>query len=67
MSEPLRAQLELKPVRLQVDPLDQQLHDPGLLRGEQLLPQRVESVERASWRGMPAIVKPLVWGSAVAE
>ena len=28
---------------------------------------RVESVERASWRGMPAIVKPLVWGSAVAE
>lgn len=27
---------------------------------------RVESVERGSWRGMPAIVKPLVWGSAVA-
>lgn len=27
---------------------------------------RVESVERARWRGMPAIVKPLVWGSAVA-
>ena len=25
---------------------------------------RVESVERGSWRGMPAIVKPLVWGSA---
>ena len=27
---------------------------------------RVESVQRGSWRGMPAIVKPLVWGSAVA-
>ena len=26
----------------------------------------VESVERGCWRGMPAIVKPLVWGSAVA-
>jgi SAM-dependent methyltransferase len=25
---------------------------------------RIESVERGSWRGMPAIVKPLVWGSA---
>jgi SAM-dependent methyltransferase len=27
---------------------------------------RIESVERGSWRGMPAIVKPLVWGSATA-
>jgi SAM-dependent methyltransferase len=27
---------------------------------------RVGSVRRGSWRGMPAIVKPLVWGSAVA-
>ena len=27
---------------------------------------QVESVEHARWRGMPAIVKPLVWGSAVA-
>jgi SAM-dependent methyltransferase len=27
---------------------------------------RVETVERGSWRGMPAIVKPLVWGRAVA-
>lgn len=26
---------------------------------------RIESLERGSWRGMPAIVKPLVWGSAV--
>ncbi|MGN6275204.1 MAG: class I SAM-dependent methyltransferase [Solirubrobacterales bacterium] len=26
---------------------------------------QVESVEHARWRGMPAIVKPLVWGSAV--
>jgi SAM-dependent methyltransferase len=26
----------------------------------------VQSVERGSWRGMPAVVKPLVWGSAVA-
>ncbi|HEX5527668.1 MAG TPA: class I SAM-dependent methyltransferase [Solirubrobacterales bacterium] len=26
---------------------------------------RVESVQRGRWRGMPAIVKPLVWGSAV--
>jgi SAM-dependent methyltransferase len=26
---------------------------------------QVESVERGRWRGMPAIVKPLVWGSAV--
>lgn len=25
---------------------------------------QVESVERGSWRAMPAIVKPLVWGSA---
>ncbi len=25
---------------------------------------RIESVERGAWRGMPAIVKPLVWGSA---
>jgi SAM-dependent methyltransferase len=27
---------------------------------------RVESVERSSWRAMPAIVKPLVWGTATA-
>jgi ubiquinone/menaquinone biosynthesis C-methylase UbiE len=27
---------------------------------------QVEAVERGSWRGMPAIVKPLVWGRAVA-
>jgi SAM-dependent methyltransferase len=27
---------------------------------------RVESVESGSWRGMPAFVKPLVWGRAVA-
>jgi SAM-dependent methyltransferase len=27
---------------------------------------RVESAERGRWRGMPAIVKPLVWGRAVA-
>lgn len=27
---------------------------------------RVESVESGNWRGMPAIVKPLVWGRAVA-
>jgi SAM-dependent methyltransferase len=25
---------------------------------------RVESVDRGSWRGMPAVVKPLVWGRA---
>jgi SAM-dependent methyltransferase len=25
---------------------------------------RVESVDRGSWRGMPALVKPLVWGKA---
>jgi SAM-dependent methyltransferase len=25
---------------------------------------RIESLERGSWKGMPAIVKPLVWGSA---
>jgi hypothetical protein len=25
-----------------VDPLDQQMHDPRLLGGEQLVPQRVE-------------------------
>ena len=25
---------------------------------------RIESIERGKWRGMPAIVKPLVWGSA---
>lgn len=28
---------------------------------------RIESIERASWRGMPAIVKPLVWGSAAPK
>jgi SAM-dependent methyltransferase len=27
---------------------------------------RVDSDSRASWRGMPAIVKPLVWGRALA-
>lgn len=27
---------------------------------------RGESVESGSWRGMPAIVEPLVWGTAVA-
>jgi len=27
---------------------------------------QVESVEHGRWRGMPAIVKPLVWGSAAA-
>ncbi|HEY0277110.1 MAG TPA: class I SAM-dependent methyltransferase [Solirubrobacterales bacterium] len=25
---------------------------------------RIETVERAAWRGMPAIVKPLIWGEA---
>lgn len=25
---------------------------------------RIEALERGSWKGMPAIVKPLVWGSA---
>ncbi len=25
---------------------------------------RIEAVERGAWRGMPAIVKPLIWGSA---
>jgi SAM-dependent methyltransferase len=25
---------------------------------------RIESIERGRWRGMPAIVKPLAWGSA---
>lgn len=28
---------------------------------------RVESVEWGRWRGMPALVKPLVWGRAVAS
>jgi SAM-dependent methyltransferase len=28
---------------------------------------RIESIERAAWRGMPAIVKPLVWGSAISR
>lgn len=28
---------------------------------------RVESAERGSWRGMPAIVKPLVWGCASGD
>ena len=37
---------------------------PTLATIESQMP--VESVERGSWRGMPAIVKPLVWGSAVA-
>ncbi|MBS1894531.1 MAG: class I SAM-dependent methyltransferase [Actinobacteria bacterium] len=27
---------------------------------------RIAKLERATWRGMPAIVKPLVWGHAVA-
>ncbi len=27
---------------------------------------RVESVESGCWKGMPAIVKPLVWGSAIS-
>jgi SAM-dependent methyltransferase len=27
---------------------------------------RIESVERGAWKGMPAIVKPLIWGKAVA-
>jgi SAM-dependent methyltransferase len=26
---------------------------------------RIEFLDRGSWKGMPAIVKPLVWGSAV--
>jgi len=28
---------------------------------------QVESVNRATWRGMPPIVKPLVWGRAVGR
>lgn len=27
---------------------------------------RIESIGRGSWKGMPAIVKPLVWGRAIA-
>jgi SAM-dependent methyltransferase len=27
---------------------------------------RIVTVERGTWKGMPAIVKPLVWGSAVS-
>jgi SAM-dependent methyltransferase len=26
---------------------------------------RIESIEHGSWRGMPAIVKPLIWGRAI--
>jgi SAM-dependent methyltransferase len=26
---------------------------------------RIVRIERATWRGMPAVVKPLIWGSAV--
>jgi ubiquinone/menaquinone biosynthesis C-methylase UbiE len=25
---------------------------------------RIETIERGAWRGMPSIVKPLIWGSA---
>jgi SAM-dependent methyltransferase len=28
---------------------------------------RVESVQHATWRGMPAIVKPLIWGAASGD
>jgi hypothetical protein len=48
VSEPPRRQPQFEPVRLEVDPLDQQLHDPGLLCGEQLFPQRVERASRGS-------------------
>jgi putative transposase len=45
MAEPLCPQLELEPVRLEVDALDQQLDDAGLLGGEELLPERIEPLQ----------------------
>ena len=40
--EPVDAQAQAHAVDGDVDPLDQQLHDPRLLGREQLVPQRVE-------------------------
>ena len=39
VAEPLCPELELEPVCLEVDALDQQLDDAGLLGGEELLPR----------------------------
>lgn len=45
MPKPLRPQSQLEPVRLEVNPLDQQLDDAGLLGGEQFLPKWVQPLQ----------------------
>jgi hypothetical protein len=44
--ERVRPEADLDALRPHVDPLDQQLDDPRLLGGEQLLPQRFELQQR---------------------
>jgi hypothetical protein len=48
--EPVRPQPDLDAVHPDVDPLDQQLHDPRLLGREQLVPQGIELEQRLARR-----------------
>ncbi len=52
VAEPLCPDLELEPVRLEVDALDQQLDDADLLGGEEFLPEWIESLQRVSDRAL---------------
>ena len=46
MGEALRPEVDVEPVGADVDPLDQQLDDARLLGGEQLVPERIEPLQR---------------------
>jgi hypothetical protein len=56
--EPVLPQPDFDAVHPQVDPIDQEVHDPSLLAREQLVPQRVELQQRLP-RLVPGDVVPL--------
>jgi hypothetical protein len=63
MSQTLRPETQLQPIRLEVYSLDQQLHDAGLLGGEQLVPQWVQVLQRFADRRLRHLLPspPATW------
>ena len=55
-AEAIDAQPDVQPIRADVHPLDQQLHDARLLGGEQLVPERIEPLQRLAHLGLGDVV-----------
>ena len=55
LGQPLGPQPDVGAVRADIDPLDQQLDDPRLLGREQLVPERVEPLQRLAHLGLGEI------------